>query len=74
MMFVDRFEPLVRTVDDVVVSLGLCNTYSEAQDRAILFASEELPQERVIAYQINHVFVNESVKVEIDSKRGDFSN
>lgn len=68
MMFVDRFEPIVRTVDDVVVSLGLCNTYSEAQDRAILFSSEELPQERVIAYEINHVFVNESVKVLISKE------
>lgn len=81
MQFVDKFEPLVRTVDDVVVSLGLFGSYSEAQDRAILFASEELPQERVIAFQIEHVFVNESVKVEVlneyanpeeDSKRGDF--
>ena len=66
MMFVDRFEPIVRTVDDVVVSLGLCNTYSEAQDRAILFSSEELPQERVKAFEIHHVFVNESVKLEED--------
>lgn len=58
MQFVDKFEPIVRTVDDTVVSLGLYGTYSEAQDVAIKYAAEELPQERVIAFQIEHVFVN----------------
>lgn len=58
MQFVDKFEPLVRTVDDVVISLGLFGSYSEAQDAAIKYSSEELPQERVKAFEIHHVFVN----------------
>ena len=58
MQFVERFETFCRLVNDEVISLGTFNTFEEAQDAALMFASEELPIERVKAFQIQRVFLN----------------
>lgn len=58
MMFVPMYEPVCRLVDDTVVSLGLFNSYEEANDAAIYRAAEKLPQESVKAYQIIKSYIN----------------
>lgn len=58
MMFVEKFEPIVRNIDDTVSSLGLFNSYEEANDKAIEYAYKDLPKESVKAYQIVKSFVN----------------
>lgn len=45
-------------IDETVVSLGLFNTYEEANDAAIMQASCTLPKECMKAYQINKVYIN----------------
>ena len=45
-------------MDDNVVSLGLFDSYEEANDNAIIQASVTLPNECVKAYQINKVYIN----------------
>lgn len=58
MTFVERFEPIVRTADDTLASLGLFNSYEEANDAAIMFASKNLPVETVKAYEIRKAYIN----------------
>lgn len=58
MMFVPMYEPICRLVDDSVISLGLFNSYEEANDAAISRAAEKLPQESIKAYQIIKSYVN----------------
>ena len=58
MQFVERYEAFCRIVNDDVISLGAFDTFEEAQDTAVRFASEELPTERVKAFQIQRVFLN----------------
>ena len=61
MMFVEKFEPICRTVDDTIVSRGLYDTYDEANDAAVSFAASRLPEETVKAYQIVKCYINEAV-------------
>lgn len=61
MMFVPRYEPICRLMDDSVISLGLFESYERANDAAILYASEKLPEERIKAYQIIKSYVNTNV-------------
>lgn len=58
MQFVEKFEAVCRMMDDNVVSLGLFDSYEEANDNAIIQASVTLPNECVKAYQINKVYIN----------------
>ena len=58
MMFVPRYEPICRLMDDSVISLGLFDSYERANDAAILYASENLPEERIKAYQIIKSYIN----------------
>lgn len=58
MQFVERFEAICCMIDESVVSLGLFNTYEEANDAAIMQASCNLPKECMKAYQINKVYIN----------------
>jgi hypothetical protein len=58
MQFVERYEAFCRIVNDDVISLGTFDTHEEAVDAAIRFASEELPTERVKAFQVQHVYLN----------------
>lgn len=60
-MFVKRFEPMVRMIDDTVVDLGLYDSYEAANDAVIMFAARELPTETVKAYQIVEVNINTAV-------------
>ena len=64
MMFVEKFEPICRTVDDTIVSRGLYNTFDEANDGAISFAASRLPEETVKAYQIVTCYVNEAIPLD----------
>lgn len=64
MMFVEKFEPVCRTVEDTLVSRGLYDTYEEANDAAIAFAASRLPEETVKAYQIVKCYVNTAVQLE----------
>lgn len=58
MQFVEKFEPLCRMTSDDIISLGLFDSYEDANDAAILQASVALPQECMKAYQINKVYIN----------------
>ena len=58
MQFVEKFEPVCRLIDGSVVSLGLYDMYDEAQKQAIMQANSKLPEEFVVAYQINKVYLN----------------
>lgn len=65
MMFVPRYEPICRLMDDSVISLGLFESYERANDEAILYASEKLPEERIKAYQIIKSYINtNAMKIE----------
>ncbi len=61
MMFVIKYEPICILVDNSVITLGLFNSYEEANDAAISRASESLPKESVRAYQINKCFCNAAI-------------
>lgn len=72
MQFVEKYEAICRMIDDKVISLGLFDTYEEANDHAIMQASVALPQECVKAYQIQKVYINIPVFTSsTPSKRGD---
>ena len=58
MQFVEKFEAICRMTDDKVYSLGLFDSYDDANDAAILQASVALPDECMKAYQINKVYIN----------------
>ena len=65
MMFVEKFEPICRTVDDELVSRGLYDSYEAANDAAISFAASRLPKEETVkAYQIVKCYINTAVKLE----------
>lgn len=63
-MFREKYEPLVRMIDDSLVDMGLFDSYEEANDAAITLASCDLPTENVKCYTINKVYVNETVWVD----------
>ena len=77
MQFTEKFEVICRMIDDRVVSLGLFNSYEEANDCAIMQASVALPDECVKAYQIQKVYINipvftsDTPSKASHSKRGD---
>lgn len=58
MMFVPMYEPVCRLINDSIISLGLFNSYEEANDAAISRAADNLPQESIKAYQIVKSYVN----------------
>lgn len=72
MQFVEKYEAICRMCNDSVVSLGLFDSYEDANDNAIMQASVALPQECVKAYQIQKVYINIPVFTsDTPSKRGD---
>jgi len=58
MQFKEKFEVICRMTNDEVISLGLFDTYEDANDNAIMQASVALPHECVKAYQIQKVYIN----------------
>lgn len=65
-----KYEPIVRLVDDSVVSIGLFDTKEEAIDAALRLAISELPNEKLKAYEIRKVFINTSVWPMDDTSKG----
>lgn len=61
MQFVEKYEPIVRMIDDSIVAMNLYDSYEEANDAVIQLAASDLPTENVKAYQINKVYVNAAV-------------
>ena len=60
MQIVEKYEPIVRLIDDRVVDLGLYATRAEAIDAALRLAISELPTETVKAYEIRKCYINTS--------------
>ena len=58
MRFVEKFEPICRMTDNSLRSLGLYDTYEEANDHAVMQASVNLPEECMKAYEIHKVYIN----------------
>lgn len=65
MQFVKKFEPIIRTTDNLTASLGLFDSYEQANDAVIIYASQELPKETVAFYQIIEVNQNLNATVNI---------
>ena len=61
MQIVKQYEPIVRLVDDNVVSIGLFDTKEEAIDATLRLAISDLPTETVKAYEIRKCYVNTTV-------------
>lgn len=59
MMFLEKYEAIIRMIDNTQRATQLFDTYDEANDAALLVAMEKLPEESVVAYQVNRVYVNE---------------
>ena len=64
MRFVEKFEPIVRMIDDSIVDMGLYDSYEEANDAAITLAICDLPTENVKAYEIRKCYINTTVWVD----------
>lgn len=70
MRFVGKFEVMCRMINDEVITLGLFDTYEEANDAAIMQASVALPEECMKAFQINKVYINVPVFTTEDVQKG----
>ena len=70
MQIKEKYEPIVRMIDDTVIDLGLFDTYEEANDAAIQLAARDLPTENVKAYQINKVYINVAVWKDTSTLKG----
>ena len=62
MMFVRKFEAVVRLTDNSLITLGPFDSYGECYDQVILYTAESLPIETVIGFMINETFINEALK------------
>ena len=59
MRFVIKYEALCRLFDDTIISLGLYDSYEEANQAALFQAASKLPNEQTVKlYQINKLFIN----------------
>ena len=61
MRFVEKFEPICRMKGGELISLGLFNSYEEANDAAIIQASVTLPEESMQCYEIHKVHINQAL-------------
>lgn len=60
MRFVEKFEVACVLGNNDIVGAGVFDSYEEANDAAILKASEELPKETVKFYTINKFYANDA--------------